>query len=69
MENKKLSFDFHVISDVEGMEETHQKPAVNKLISNWPSECCTRVCTRTKAVANEEQWGRFLKVNAGVVQY
>ena len=33
------------------------------------SDCCTRVCTRDCEKATEEQWGRFLEVNAGVVQY
>ncbi len=33
------------------------------------SDCCTRVCTRMGEYATEEQWGKFLEVNSGVVQY
>ena len=29
----------------------------------------TRVCTRNNEPANVEQWGAFLELNAGVVQY
>ena len=33
------------------------------------SDCCTRVCTRDKYVAAEEEWGKFLNVEGGVIQY
>lgn len=39
------------------------------------SDCCTRVCTRAcvKGDANqpatEEEWGKFLDVEGGVIQY
>ena len=33
------------------------------------SDCCTRVCTRTDYVATEEEWGKFLDVEGGVIQY
>lgn len=35
------------------------------------SDCCTRVCTRDcKAdYASEEDWGKFLNVEGGVIQY
>ncbi len=33
------------------------------------SDCCTRVCTRDDYVATEEEWGRFLNVEGGVIQY
>jgi hypothetical protein len=33
------------------------------------SDCCTRVCTRNNQVATEAEWGAFLEVNSGVVQY
>lgn len=33
------------------------------------SDCCTRVCTRDNYVATEEEWGRFLNVEGGVIQY
>ncbi len=31
--------------------------------------CCTRSCTQNGLYASEEEWGRFLDLNAGVVQY
>ena len=33
------------------------------------SDCCTRVCTRDRYVATEEEWGKFLNVEGGVIQY
>lgn len=33
------------------------------------SDCCTRVCTRDEYVATEEEWGKFLNVEGGVIQY
>ncbi len=35
------------------------------------SDCCTRVCTRdcNENVANEEEWGKFLEIEGGVIQY
>lgn len=33
------------------------------------SDCCTRVCGCNKAAATEEEWGRFLAADGGVVQY
>ena len=39
------------------------------------SECCTRVCTRqcngnnAQRMATEEEWGRFLEVEGGIIQY
>lgn len=33
------------------------------------SDCCTRVCTKIAQTANAEQWGNFLEINAGVMQY
>lgn len=33
------------------------------------SDCCTRVCTRDRYVASEEEWGKFLEVEGGVIQY
>ncbi|MPN52731.1 hypothetical protein SDC9_200393 [bioreactor metagenome] len=31
--------------------------------------CCTRSCTQNGLYASEEEWGQFLELNAGVVQY
>lgn len=36
------------------------------------SDCCTRVCTRNcneDYAAEEEDWGNFLEVEGGVIQY
>lgn len=33
------------------------------------SDCCTRVCTKDDYVATEEEWGKFLNVEGGVIQY
>ncbi|MED0986688.1 hypothetical protein [Bacillus paramycoides] len=33
------------------------------------SDCCTRVCTRNGQMATEEEWGKFLEVEGGVIQY
>ena len=36
------------------------------------SDCCTRVCTRQcdeYRLATEEEWGKFLDVEGGVIQY
>jgi hypothetical protein len=37
--------------------------------SGGRSECCTRVCTRDNVVATAEDWGKFLEVESGVIQY
>lgn len=37
--------------------------------SGGRSDCCTRVCTRDNYVASEEEWGKFLAVEGGVIQY
>lgn len=36
------------------------------------SDCCTRVCTRNcekNYAVTEEEWGKFLEVEGGVIQY
>ena len=36
------------------------------------SDCCTRVCTREcddRKYATEDEWGKFLNVEGGVIQY
>ena len=34
------------------------------------SDCCTRVCTRDGyEAASEEEWGKFLEIEGGVIQY
>lgn len=34
------------------------------------SDCCTRVCTRDdNSVSNEAEWGKFLEIQGGVIQY
>lgn len=57
-------FKFEVIADNELSVAAYTATCSGKV-----SECCTRVCTRQAQPANVEQWGRFLAVNAGVIQY
>ena len=37
------------------------------------SDCCTRVCARKclkdDGITTEEEWGRFLEIEGGVIQY
>jgi len=61
--DKSLKFTFEILSDNE------LSCAYTGGCSGGRSDCCTRVCTRYAQPANVEQWGRFLEVNAGVVQY
>ena len=37
--------------------------------SGGRSDCCTRVCTRDRYVSTEEEWGKFLNIEGGVIQY
>ena len=37
--------------------------------SGGRSDCCTRVCTRDDYVATEKEWGKFLEVEGGIIQY
>ena len=65
MENKdkSMNFTFEILSDSE------LSCAYTGGCSGGRSDCCTRVCTRYAQPANVEQWGKFLEVNAGVIQY
>lgn len=33
------------------------------------SDCCTRVCTRDDYQYTEEEWGKFLNIEGGIIQY
>lgn len=57
-----LNFKFEVLADTLNLAYTGG-------CSGNRSDCCTRVCTRDAEMANAEQWGQFLQLNAGVVQY
>lgn len=37
--------------------------------SNSVSGCCTRVCTRIEMDVSIEEWGNFLEIGNGIVQY
>lgn len=63
-ERKKLDFKFEIINDNQLSVAAYTATCSGKV-----SECCTRVCTRQAQPANVEQWGKFLAVNAGVIQY
>ena len=58
-----MNFKFEVIND------SFTNSRYTGGCSGGRSDCCTRVCTRFAQVANAEQWGNFLEVNAGVIQY
>ena len=53
----------------EEIEESTMLAEYSDGCSGGRSDCCTRVCTRNNEVATEEEWGVFLEVNSGVVQY
>jgi len=57
-----LDFKFEVVAD-------NTFHAFTGTCSGSRSDCCTRVGTRNAEPANAEQWGQFLELNAGVVQY
>ncbi|GAA6530432.1 hypothetical protein LPYR103PRE_24050 [Segatella asaccharophila] len=60
---KNVNFKFAVIND------SFVNNDYTAGCSGGKSDCCTRVCTRYAQPANTQQWGKFLEVNAGVVQY
>ena len=67
MENNKnkvktVNFEFKVLSDNEITD------GYSGGCSGGRSDCCTRVCTRMAQPADVKQWGKFLEVNAGVIQ-
>ena len=59
---KNFDFRFEAVSD-------NMLQAYSGGCSGDRSDCCTRVCTRDAQPVNAEQWGQFLELNAGVVQY
>ncbi|WET48157.1 hypothetical protein PYS58_16460 [Chryseobacterium indologenes] len=63
-EKRAKSFKFEVISDNQLTVAAYTQTCSGKV-----SDCCTRVCTRQAQPANVEQWGKFLAINAGVIQY
>ena len=60
---KTKDFIFEVIEESQSLKEYTAE------CSGSRSDCCTRVCTRDALMASEEEWGRFLEINSGVVQY
>lgn len=62
-EKKGISFKFMVLND------SQVNAGYSGGCSGGRSDCCTRVCTRYAQPANADQWGKFLEVNAGVIQY
>jgi len=59
----KLDFKFKVLS------ENDFDARFTAGCSGGRSDCCTRVCTRVRAAADADKWGKFLEVNSGVIQY
>lgn len=37
--------------------------------SGQRSDCCTKVCTRNGNIATADEWGKFLDIEGGVIQY
>lgn len=62
---KKKSFKFKVLTK----EDLVEKNNYSATCSGSRSDCCTRVCTKKGIVATADQWGKYLEVNAGVIQY
>lgn len=61
--DEKVDFQFEVLA-----EEDYSMVYTGGC-SGGRSDCCTRVCTRYAQPATAAQWGQFLEINAGVVQY
>ncbi|WP_214711489.1 MULTISPECIES: hypothetical protein [unclassified Exiguobacterium] len=62
MENKPMLL-FEEVSETELFAEYTAN------CSGSRSDCCTRVCTRNKEMATEEEWGKFLEIEGGIIQY
>ena len=60
---KTYDFSFELIN------ETQTTNAFTAECSGSRSDCCTRVCTRDDYQMSEAEWGQFLKVDSGVIQY
>lgn len=60
MEETKITF--------EEISEEKIFSAYSAGCSGSRSDCCTRVC-RDENYANEEDWGKFLEIEGGVIQY
>lgn len=67
MEIKKeeKNFKFKVLSE----EDLIKRDNYTGGCSGGRSDCCTRVCTRIGEIATAEEWGKYLEINAGVIQY
>ena len=63
MNKEKNRFDFTVVSN------SDLSMGYSGGCSGGKSSCCTRVCTRFAKPATVQQWGNFLNINAGVLQY
>ena len=64
MEIKKRSFKFKILDQDDLVKKNYSDGC-----SGSRSDCCTRVCTNDGKVATPEQWGEYMELNAGVVQY
>lgn len=62
----KKEFDFEIIT-----ENDEKSWGYSAECSGSRSDCCTRVCTRDGVDSRSlnQEWERYLEVNAGVVQY
>lgn len=62
---KEKNFKFEVLSE----EDLVKRNNYSAGCSGSRSDCCTRVCTRDGEIASAEEWGKYLELNAGVIQY
>ncbi len=64
MEAEK-SFNFKVLTEDDLLKRNNYSAGC----SGDRSDCCTRVCTKNGNHATSEQWGEYLEINSGIVQY
>lgn len=62
---KEKDFKFTVLTE----EELVKRENYSAGCSGSRSDCCTRVCTKNGEVASADEWGKYLELNAGVIQY
>ncbi len=62
---KETNFKFEILTE----EDLIKRENYTGGCSGSRSDCCTRVCTRNGEIASAEEWGEYLELNAGVIQY
>lgn len=62
---EKRDFKFEILTE----EDLIKRDNYTGGCSGSRSDCCTRVCTRDGEIASSDEWGKYLELNAGVIQY